>query len=68
MPGDATVSMAAADEGNPSVGPEVEGDGEEGDGESESVLDESRSNRRDVDVFEYEMELARICSGENNEF
>ena len=39
-----------------------------GDGESESMSDESRGNRRDVDVFAYEMELAKICAGEKNEF
>ena len=66
--GDANVSMAAADKVNLSVGPEVVGDGEEGDGKSESVSDESISNCRDVDVFEYEMELARICSGKTNEW
>ena len=55
-------------EGNSSVGSDVEGGEEGGDGVNEGVSDESRGNRRDVEVFEYEMELARMCSGENGEF
>ena len=59
---------ATSDERNQGVGLEVEGDGEGIDSESKSVLSERRSNLLDNHDFEYEMELARICLGENGEY
>ena len=68
MSEDGAVSMEMGCEGNLSVGPEVEGGEEGGDVVDEGVSGESRDNLRDVEVCEYEMEVARICLGENGEY
>ena len=68
MAEDGAVLVDTGGDGSSSAGPEVEGGQEGGDGDSEGVLDESRGNRQDVEVCEYEMEVARICSGENGEY
>ena len=53
-------------DGDSSAGPEVEGGQEGGNGDSEGVSDENSGDRQDVEVCEYELEVARICLGESS--
>ena len=59
------VLVDTGGDGSSSAGPEVEGGQEGGDGDSEDVSDENSGDRQDVEVFEYELEVARICLGES---